>query len=162
MAKHKPTEEDWQLEKSIKPVTSLDDLIDAQPFKSSSDEQGESVTAGTRIPTWLHRAIVRIREMKGSPYQVNSDVIRDCIYIGLQVLQIRYGYSEDWRIESRLPKILEDSGASIRIAGRMEEFESNLRELCRCGDYDRAASHLTKFVKYASEFDDSWLKGRVF
>jgi len=153
---------DWELEAPFDAAASLEELINAQPFKEASDERGESVTAGARVPLWLHRRIVKLKELSGSPYEVNSDVYRDCISLGLQVLHMRYGMGPDWDVERKMAAVADATGAGKRIRSQVEELLSGLEELHAEGDEEQAAQRLSDYVIAAKELESGWLKDRVF
>jgi len=158
--KKKPS--DWELEAPLDAAATLEGLINAPPFKEASDEKGESVTSGTRIPTWLHRRVVKLREMPGSPYEVNSDVLRDAVYAGLQILHMRYSMSPDWDVERKMAAVADATGAGKRIRNQVEELISGLEELHAEGDEEQAAQKLNDYVIAAKELEGGWLKDRVF
>ncbi len=160
--KKKKKKHDWELESPFDAAATLEELINAQPFKEASDEHGESVTAGARVPLWLHRRIVRLRELAASPYDVNSDVYRDCIYAGLQILHMRYGMGPDWDVERKMAAVADATGAGKRIRNQVEELISGLEELHAAGDEEQAAQRLNDYVVAAKELEGSWLKDRVF
>lgn len=153
---------DWELESSLDEGVTLDQLIDESPFKESSDEAGNSVTAGTRIPMWLKRRITKIREMSGTPYELDSDVIRDALYIGLRVLHIRYKTSPDWHTETRLAAAIDAVGASRRIRSQVNELVAGLEEMVNDKDKKKAAEHLTDFIDIAGDLEDGWHKEKLF
>ena len=158
--KKKPA--DWELEAPFDAAATLEELINGQPFKEASDEHGESVTAGARVPLWLHRRIVKLKELPGSPYEVNSDVYRDCISIGLQILHMRYGMGPDWATERKMAAVADATGAGKRIRSQVEELISGLEELHAEGDEGQAAQRLEDYVLAAKELESGWLKDRVF
>jgi len=103
----KTKKSDWELESSFDLAATLEDMINDKPYKEASDESGESVTAGARVPSWLHRRVVKLRELAASPYEVNSDVYRDAIYNGLHVLHMRYGLTAAWSIERQMAAVVD-------------------------------------------------------
>ncbi len=158
----KKKKHDWELESPFDAAASLEELIDAQPFKEASDERGESVTAGARVPLWLHRRIVKLKELPGSPYEVNSDVYRDCIYAGLQILHMRYGMSPDWDVERKMAAVADATGAGKRIRNQVEELINGLEDLHAEGDEEQAIQRLSDYVMAAKELERNWLRERVF
>lgn len=158
--KAKPS--DWELESTFDLASTLEDLINAPPFREASDEKGESVTSGTRVPMWLHRRIVKIKEMPGSPYEVNSDVLRDAVHIGLQILHMRYRLSSDWEVERKMAAAIDASGALRRMKGQLEMLVGGLEELHEGGDIDQAAHRLSEYVLAANELENKWHRERLF
>ena len=151
----------WEPEAVIDLAATLQDLIDEPPFKEVSDEGGGSTTAGTRIPNWLLRRIIRLKELKHSPYDINSDVLRDAIYIGLRVLHLRYGLTPDWEVETKLAQTVDAVSAGRRIRSQVEELVAGLDEMYREGDVEKAARNLTDYVMAAVELESEWHRARV-
>lgn len=158
--KGKPS--DWELESSFDLASSLEELINSPPFKEASDEKGDSVTSGTRVPMWLHRRIVKLREMEGAPYEVNSDVLRDAVYLGLQVLHMRYGMSQDWDVEKKMAAVVDASGALRRHRSLFETLVAGLDELFEEGDADQAAHRLSEYVAAADKLENKWHRSTIF
>lgn len=158
--KDKPRTE-WEPEEVMDLAATLQELIDEPPFKEVSDEGG-STTAGARIPNWLLRRIIRLKELKGSPYDINSDVIRDAIYIGLRVLHLRYGMTSDWEVETKLAAAVDAVSAGKRVRRQVEELVAGLDDMYRDGDLDKAAHNLAEYVMAAVDLDSIWHRDKVF
>ncbi len=152
----------WEPEAVIDLAATLQDLIDEPPFKEVSDESGESTTAGTRIPNWLLRRIVKLKELSGSPYDINSDVIRDAIYVGLRVLHLRYRLTPDWEVETKLAATVDAVSAGRRVRSQVEELVSGLSDMHRDGDVDKAVYNLSQYVMAALELESEWHRDKVF
>ena len=162
MKKH-AKQPDWELEEPFSHIPTLDELINEQPFKTASDEHGHSFTAATRIPHWMLRRVEHLRQMKGSPYMLVSDVLRDAVYLGLRIQQVRYGrHTADWDAEVQMAQVVESTGASRRIRAQIEELEAGLQEMCKDGDYDRAVKHLMEYIEPASNIGNEWQKRKIF
>ena len=152
----------WEPEAVIDLAATLQELIDEPPFKEVSDEGGSSATVGTRIPNWLLRRIVRLKELKHSPYDINSDVLRDAIYVGLRVLHLRYGLTPDWEVETKLAQVVDAVSATRRLRGQIDELVAGLDEMYRDGDIDKAARNLTEYMMAAIELESDWHRDKVF
>ena len=152
----------WEPEAVIDLAATLQDLIDEPPFKEVSDEGGSSATVGTRIPNWLLRRVVRLRELRHSPYDINSDVLRDAIYVGLRVLHLRYGLTPDWEVETKLAQTVDAVSATRRIRSQVEELVAGLDEMYRDGDVNKAVRNLTEYMMAAVELENTWHKDKVF
>lgn len=152
----------WEPEEALDLAATLQDLIDEPPFKDVSDETGESTTAGARIPNWLVRRIVKLKELSGSPYDINSDVIRDAIYVGLRVLHLRYKLTADWEVETKLAGAVDAVSAGRRVRRQVDELVAGLDEMYRDGDVDKAAHNLTEYVLAAVALESEWHKDKVF
>lgn len=158
--KGKPS--DWELEAPFDMAATVEDLIKAPPFKEASDEKGDSVTAGTRIPMWLHRRVVKLKEVPGSPYEVNSDVLRDAVYVGLQILHMRYKLSPDWDVERKMAAVVDTTGAIRRLKEQVEWLANGLEELFEGGDLEQAVHRLSDYVLAAQELESKWHREKVF
>jgi len=153
---------DWEPEVAMDLAATLQELIDEPPFKEVSDEGGSSATVGTRIPNWLVRRVVRLKEIKGSPYAINSDVLRDAIYVGLRILHLRYGLTPDWAVETKLAAAVDAVSATRRVRKQIEELVAGLDEMYRDGDTDKAARNLTDYMMAAIELEGGWHRDKVF
>lgn len=158
----KDFQSDWEPEAALDLAATLEDLIGEPPFKEVSGEGGESVTAAARIPLWLLRRITKLKELSGSPYDLNSDVLRDAIYVGLRVLHLRYKLTADWEVETKLAAAVDAVSASRRVRSQVEELVAGLDEMYRDGDVEKAAKNLSEYVMAAVTLDNDWQKGKIF
>lgn len=158
----KSKKSDWELEAPLDLAATLEELIADPPFKEVSDESGQSTTAGTRIPNWLQRRIVKLKELSGSPYELNSDVIRDALYKGLRVLHLKYKMTADWDVETKLAAAVDATGASRRIRAQVEELIAGVDEMYRDGDPEKAAESLNNYVMAAVELENTWHRDKLF
>lgn len=161
-SKKKKKPSDWELEQKFDPAATLQELIEEPPFKEVSDEHGHSATAGTRIPFWLQRRFQKIIEMPGSPYDLMSDVLRDALYRGGRILQMKYSMSADWDTETKMAAAVGATAASRRIRSQVEELIQGVDEMFRDGDVDKAADSLTDYVIAATDLDSDWHREKVF
>lgn len=164
LERRKPGKDDttWEPEVALDLAATLEELINEPPFKEVSEGGEQSVTAAARIPLWLLRRIIKLRELSGSPYGLNSDVIRDAIYIGLRVLHLRYGMTPDWAVETKLAAAVDAVSAGRRVREQIDQLIAGLDEMVRDGDIDKAVGNLTGYVQAAEELDNDWHRGKVF
>jgi len=160
--KNREERDAWEPEEAIDYAATLKDLIAEPPFKEVSGEGSESSTAAARIPMWLLRRIIKLKELSGSPYELNSDVIRDAIYIGLRVLHLRYKLTADWEVETKLAAAVDAVSAGRRVRQQVTELIAGLDEMVRDGDMDKAAKNLTEYMLAAVELESDWHKNKVF
>jgi len=153
---------DWELEKELDLGATFEDLLASSPFTKSSDEQGRSETVGTRVPTWLLRRIIKLKELKGSPYELNSDVLRDAIFLGMRILHIRYRIGQEWSVETKLASIADATGAARRIREQIDELISGLDDLVKDDDETQAAEKLSDYVVAANDLENEWHKKKIF
>ncbi len=152
----------WELEGSFDRITSIEELVNAPPFREASDDRGQSVTQAARIPTWLYRRIILLKESKKSPYMLNSDVVRDAIFAGLRIINMRYQATPDWSVEQKMSEVVDTAAWSKRIKEQFTQLESSLGDLYSEGDEEKAAEKLTEYILYAAELTNEWHKSRVF
>lgn len=158
----KDKQSDWELEAPFDLAATLDELISDSPFKQASDESGQSTTAGARIPSWLQRRIVKIKELSGSPYELNSDVIRDALYIGMRVLHLRYRMTKDWEVETKMAAAVDATAFSRRIREQVDLLVDGIDEMFRDGDADKAAQNLRNYVLAVVELENTWQRDKIF
>ena len=156
----KPT--DWNLESEYDAPATIQDLIDMAPFKEASDTKGGSYTAAARVPTWLERKITWFVEMKGSPYMLKGDVVRDMIYLGARVLHARYKGNPDFATEAKMTEAVSQTGVLAHIKEQVNQLSRGMEELWSEGDEPQAIDLFEKFVAAAVEMRDEWVKMKTF
>ncbi len=160
--KKKHEHSDWELEQQFDLAATLDELINEPPFKEVSGEGGDSRTVAARVPHWLHRRAKKLKEVDGSPYDVDSDVYRDAIYLGLKILNMRHHINPDWNVESKLAGTIDSAMMARRLKNQVKLLTDALSELWKDGDERAAAEHLTKYIGEAVEIESPWHKSRLF
>lgn len=161
MAKKKDSKKDqWDLEAPFDRPSSIDELIEAQPFTEAGG--ADSVTAGTRIPKWLFRRAAKLTEVKGSPYELVTDVYRDAVYLGLRIIFMRYKTTHDWGVESKLANIAIDTEVMKRARSQIDTLASGLDSLMKEDEVEKAAEKLGEYVSAVVEMEDDWVKSRLF
>lgn len=158
--KNKRQPGDWNLESAYDVPATLQDLIDLAPFKEASDTKGGSYTAASRVPTWLERKIIWFIEMKGSPYQLKSDVVRDMIYLGARVLHARYKGNPDFAAEAKMTEAVGQVGIVARMKEQINQLARGLEDLWNEGEEKQAVEGLEKFVGAVVEIQDEWQRGK--
>ncbi len=161
-AKQPKKASDWDLENPYDAPTTLEDLIELAPYKEASDLKGGSYTAGARVPTSIERKIVWFTEMKGSPYMVKSDVVRDAIYLGMRVLHARHRANPDFAVEAKMSEAIGQVGVLAHIREQINSLSRGLEDLLSSGDEDQAVAGLENFVGAAVEMQDVWQRDKIF
>lgn len=161
MAK-KLKESGWEPEQQFDLAATLGELLSEPPFKEVSGDTGDSITSATRIPTWLHRRVIKLKELPGSPYELTSDVLRDALYIGLRVLNMRYKVNPDWDVESKMAAVVDAAGTSRRLKRQLRELVDGLDDLWKEGDRRHAAESLARYIYAAVELNSQWYKRKLF
>lgn len=158
----KDRKSEWEPEVALDLAATLEDLINEPPFKEASDEVGQSTTAGTRIPLWLKRRIIKLRELSGSPYELDSDVTRDALFLGLRVLHLRYKMTPDWEVETKLAAAVDATSAGRRVKRQVSDLIVGLDEMFKDGDIDKATHNLSEYILAAAGLESEWHKEKVF
>lgn len=157
----KQTPGDWNLESAYDVPATLKDLIDLAPFKEASDTKGGSYTAAARVPTWLERKMMWFIEMKGSPYQLKSDVVRDMIYLGARILHARYKGNPNFAAEAKMTEAVGHVGVLARMKEQVNQLARGINELWEEGDEPQAVEGLEKFVAAVVEMEDEWQRTKT-
>jgi len=135
----------WQVDSfELTPKDTLDKLMSLKPYKQAQDKKGHGVFFGAWFPKDAGRRVEKIREE--GPYVTTSDVIRDAIYLGLQILSLRYEKDDAWQADMLLTKMANDAEWEARVYDEEESFASSLDKLCRNGDKDYAAQLLRERI----------------
>ena len=149
--------EEWVVDEGydLTPDMPIKALMDRKPFKLSEDKKGHDVTLGARFPKSFDRWVEKIKEVKGSPYKIKSDVVRDCVYIGLLVLNMRYNLDPDWKIEARLAEEKSKIQDDVRIFKEVEEVvDRGIAMVCKNGHKEQAVKATTNYCDLISSFKD--------
>ena len=152
---------DWNLESAYDVPATIQDLIDLAPFKEASDTKGGSYTAAARVPTWLERKMMWFIEMKGSPYQLKSDVVRDMLYLGARVMHARYRGNPDFATEAKMSEAVGQVGVVARMKEQINQLARGLEDLWSEGEEKQAIEGLEKFVGAVVEMQDDWQRGKT-
>jgi len=152
----------WDTEQQFDLGATLDELLHEAPFREASGDTGDSVTTAARVPMWLHRRIVKLRELPSSPYDLTSDVVRDALYLGLRVLNMRFKMSPDWAVESKMAAVVDSASTSRRLKRQVKELSEGLDDLWREGDERHASESLTRYVYAALELESDWYRRKLF
>ena len=124
----KGKKEDWETEEpEISPNEPIQKLVDLPVYKSSQDKHGHEVFLGAKFPKNIGRWVQAILERESSPYEIRSDVVRDAIYLGLRILNIRYKLDHRWMVEEKLARI------RSRVANEALFYEQELQYLRELG-----------------------------
>jgi ABC-type transporter Mla subunit MlaD len=83
--------------------------------------------------------------------------MRDAIYLGLRILQLRYK-KKDWQIDRKLSSVIDASGAFDRINSQVSDLCKNLEKLKSAEDVEHAVIHLDEFLKEVSNLSENWRK----
>jgi len=114
----------------------LDKLTSQSPFKRSEDKRGHDVPMGSRFPKDVARWITRIKET--GQYQTSSDAIRDAVWLGLQILSLRYEEDPEWQVYLQAMKMDNDTAWEARTYEQEESFANNLETFVKNGNEKRA------------------------
>jgi len=152
----------WRPEQQFDLGATLEELLGESPFREASGDTGDSVTTAARVPMWLHRRIVKLKELSSSPYDLTSDVVRDALYLGLRLLNMRYKMNPDWNVESKMAAVVDSASTSRRLKKQVKELSDGLDDLWREGDMKHAVESLTKYVYAALDLESDWYRRKLF
>jgi hypothetical protein len=161
----------WELDDgTLSLTTPLSVLVDRKPYTTSEDKKGHDVFLGAKFPKVFQRWVSELKERPGSPYQTNADVVRDAIYLGLQILSLRAKQSTVWNIQAAITQQEARIFQHTRIYRDVEAVVEQLEILSRNGDEKQALSDLVEYVhlfaahpegnKYASVLKEKLLASR--
>jgi len=150
--------DEWELEEAFDVVKFAWELINGSPYKETKDEHGHSYTAAARVPMNIMRRITRLKEAKGMHYEINSDVIRDALYVGLPILERRWRYSETAQTRRRIGETMAAVQDAEEIAEDVASFSRSLEALINLDEMRTAVRKLTSVVVAAIGEPDNWDK----
>lgn len=156
----KPEKPRWDLEAPFDYPASLEELLESPPFTEAGGS--ESTTAGTRIPKWLFRRVMMLVELRGTPYELASDVYRDAIYLGLRIIHMRYKTAHDWSIETKMASIVSETDVMRRVRSQVDGLSSGLDNLMKEGEPEKAAEKLGEYISAGIELENEWVRSRLF
>ncbi|MHA1813645.1 MAG: hypothetical protein ACTSYX_09475 [Candidatus Thorarchaeota archaeon] len=115
------------------PISKLTGL---PPYKRSEDKRGHDTFLGGRFPKEMARRISKLKEQ--GPYQTTSDVVRDAIWLGTHILELRYDQDPEWRVSMQLMNMANESAWEANIYEEEDQFARSIDKLCANGDEQRA------------------------
>lgn len=136
-------------------------LMKSPPFIMSEDVKGHDVVIGARVPKWFERWITEILEHGGTFYRIKSDVVRDALYLGLQILALRLG-SEEWKVEEAIAKVISEVSLGAVVEKTVRDFSDNLRRLWEGDAKELAVGSLRGFIEALVELKDERRKTLYF
>lgn len=159
---------DWSLEAPELGI-SLNDpisvLVGKKPYKTTQDKHGHDVFLGAKFPKTFLRTVAKIRNVPGSPYEINADVVRDAIHLGLIIILMRCQDNSDWNQIAALASISSRMAELAEMASRISEVVESVESLCSAGWTQRAKADISDLVKALEAFDDEqqrMYKGLLF
>jgi len=144
------------------PGLSLSDTFDkltAQPpFKRSEDKKGHDVPMGVRVPKDVGRWITRVKE--AGPYQTTSDAMRDAVWLGLQILSLRYEKDPEWQVYLQAMRMDNDTAWEAATYEEEEKFVNNLETFVKNGNEKRAIELLQEKLALIQDLKEERRKER--
>ena len=138
---------------SLEPEDPIQKLIALKPFRRSEDKRGHAVFLGAWFSKEIGRDIGKVKEL--GPYETNSDVIRDAVYRGIQVLRLAYEKDEGWKSEMLLTRMVNEAAYESKIYKQEEDFVSALDRLVKNGDKEYASQLVQERVALMTRSPDS-------
>ena len=137
----------------LDPSDPISKLMCLRPFKRTEDKKGHGFFLGAWFPKETSRIVEKVKE--AGPYETNSDVVRDAVYRGLQVLLLAYEHDEGWQAEMLLAKMVNDTDWESRIYKQEEDFVAALDRLVKNDDNDYATQLVQERMALMSRSPDS-------
>lgn len=129
----------------------LSRLVSLEPYMVTEDQHGHNVPLATRAPKNLQYRIDMILSSSGSPYATKSELVRDCIYLGIVIINLRQQISDNWKLDMKLAEQTSRMERHKRIYDRCTEICAALEILCSNGDEDQAKVDLQGFLDLITE-----------
>ena len=127
---------------------SIERLTEQKPFFKHEDKKGHDTFLGARFPKEMARDVTLIKE-KG-PYEVNADVVRDAVWLGLQALHLRYEQDDYWKATMQLRRMALDAAWEAQEYEEDHTFVNTIQKFCQEGKRSRAVQYLSERLKYLS------------
>jgi len=150
--------DEWELEGDIDYANEMMRLIKSKPYKETRDEFGISAVVSARMPTDFMRYIAKLKENKGMGYEVNSDVIRDALFIGLQLLLVRAKQNPDIETRARIYESINDARSIESLQSEVAVLSRALKTFINLRESKTAVQKLVSVVNAAMGCEDGWNK----
>ena len=137
----------------------LQKLTSKPLYKRSEDKRGHGTFLGGRFPKDMARWVTRVKE--AGPYETNSDVVRDAVWLGLQVLELRYKADPGWQARIQLMDMANRAAWDAKLYDEEDGFVKTLDKLCSNGDEVQALKDLEERLALLSSDEDSAKRRRV-
>jgi len=145
-------EKEWETEEErLSPSSPIQRLIDLPVYRSSEDKKGHEVFLGAKFPKGVGRWVEELRENPNTPYKINADVVRDALYIGLQVLNLRYKLDPSWIIEEALARIRYGLAREDYFADKDTEVLNSALKYYREGKAEKAKELIGEYLRIMGE-----------
>jgi hypothetical protein len=137
----------WELDDGTLTLTSpMSVLVNRRPYTSTEDKKGHEAFLGAKFPKQFQRWVTELKELPGSPYRTNADVVRDAIHLGLQIISLRSKQSEVWSVQAAISQQKARMFQHPRIYQEVREILEQLEVLVDGRDEAQARSDLTDYV----------------
>jgi len=147
----------WKVDTGTEKLT-VDFLFSIPPYVETKDESGSS-HVGCRIPDYLARVLTSIKENNRSIYQILSDVVRDCLYVGIHVRLYQYGMEANSKLNVEMTKVLQAAQEYRGVCNRFQAFCDEAAFMMEHGETTKAVEHFSSIAIAMSNCDDPWLRG---
>lgn len=112
------------------PDFSVDDpigrLASLKPFEKTEDKKGHGVFLSAWFPKEYARRVSVIKEAGSFTYTTTSDVVRDAIFLGLIVLELRLASDPEWQLYTQLEILNNTAKWESELYGQEDAFCESL------------------------------------
>jgi uncharacterized membrane protein YheB (UPF0754 family) len=167
-----PTADTWGTDAGkLTMDSSVRELVEARPYGQAQDSKGHSTLLAARFPNTILRWTTELKEAAGSDYHTNSDLIRDAVWLGLQIISLRAKECTRWHVQARIAQATSRVAQHAAIYSEVNTIVENLETLCQAGDIRTAEDDLKEYLlafsshpealKYRNSLREQLLGNRV-
>lgn len=129
----------WDFEPTeISPTTPLSELVSWKPYTTSEDRRGHERFLGAKFPKNFEGMVTYLREQSGGTYRINADVVRDAIWLGLQIIALREKSNPYWPI---LVQMTQQRARALEKASIYRDMDALVDDLDKlCSEHDDASA----------------------
>ena len=160
--KKQSSQDPWEQESDDPTGLTLEELIDMKPCSQVSDSDGNSNSVGCNVHPMMMRKIIRIQEKRGTPYESRSDILRDCVFIGLEVINMRMKGDNEWHTFAEMSRTADSLAEISRLKAQIKQMEQNLDMLMRDGDIAEAVAHFESYVNSITGLNEGFSRKKLF
>ena len=123
-------------------------LVERDPMVLSEDKKGHDITLYSRFPKYIGGWIAQIMEKHNSPYKTRSDLVRDAVFLGMVVLNLRY-QTPEWRAGERMARIASEVAYKADMLERIDMMVKDIKTIVASGDVESARKGLFEYMEIA-------------
>lgn len=110
--------------------TPISALVDLPPYRKSEDKRGHDTFLGARFPKDFARWAAYLKEALPGHYNIQADVVRDALQLGLKVISLRTTSNPtEWQIVEKLARLEAQAFAAAEAYRRVDKIVNDLKVL---------------------------------